>query len=132
MSAQPTLSTNAYYVAEVTKDDPCGRIHGFSPYSPVPVSPDGVREAIAADDRDLAGIQLVHYWLKTDCWICQHNAEVEEAERLRKEAEDLRKVEEKKNAKIEEDQRRREQLRKAEEEREQRESERQRREKGKG
>ena len=132
MSAQPPLSANAYYVTEVAKDDPHHTIHGFSPYSPVPVSPDGVHEAIVADDRDLATIQLAHYWLKTDCWIRQHNAEVEEAERLRKEVEDLRKVEEKKKAEIEEDRRRREQLRKVEEEREWRELEQWRREKGKG
>jgi len=36
--------------------------------------------------------------LKTDHWICQHNAEVEEAERVRKKAEDLKKVEKKKGS----------------------------------
>jgi len=58
MSAQPPLSANTYYVAE---DNPCQAVHGFSPYSPVPVSLGAVWEAIAADDKDLAAIQLAHY-----------------------------------------------------------------------
>jgi len=66
MSAQPPVSAKAYYVAEVAKDDPRHTVHGFSPYSPVPVSPEAVQEAIAAADKDLAAIQLAHYWLKTD------------------------------------------------------------------
>ena len=49
-----------------------------------------------------------------------------------REAEDLRKVEEKKKKEIDEDRRWREELKKAEEEREQRESEWRRKEKGKG
>jgi len=95
----------ANYVMEVSKDDVRRTVHGFLPYSPSPVSPGAVCEAIAADDRDLALIQLAHYWLKMDQWISQHNKEVEEQERTRKEAEDMRKVEEKKKAEIEEDRR---------------------------
>ena len=57
------------------------------------------------DNQDLASIQLVHYWLKTDHWICQHNADVEEVEKVRKEVEDMRKFSEKKKAEIEEDRR---------------------------
>jgi len=77
MSAPPTI---ANYIGEVPKDDPRCTIPGFSPYSPSPVSPDTVREAIATKDQDLAAIQLAHYWLKTDQWVQRHNADVEEAE----------------------------------------------------
>ena len=55
------------------------------------MSLDAVQEVITAEDQDLAAIQLAHYWLKTDWWVCQHNAEVEEAERAQKEEEDLKK-----------------------------------------
>jgi len=113
----------ANYVVEVPKDDVRRTVHGFSPYSPSPVSPDAVREAIAAKDQDLAAIQLAHYWLKTDRWVRQHNTEVEEAERARREAEDMRKLAEHKKKEIEEDRRRR-----AEHE----EKEKRRKEKGKG
>jgi len=95
------------YVVEIAKDDPCCTIPGFSPYNPSPVSPSAVREAIVVDDPDLASIQLAHYWLKTNHWICQHNADVEEAEKAWKEAEDMKKLAEKKKAEIEEDWRRR-------------------------
>jgi len=104
MSARSPI---ANYVVEVPKDDPRRTIPGFSLYSPSPVSPDAVQEAIAAEDQDLAAIQLAHYWLKTDRWVQRHNADVEEAERVRKEAEDLRKVAEKKKKEIEEDWKRR-------------------------
>jgi len=120
MSAPQSIAT---YVIEIAKDDPCRTVHGFSPYSPSPISPSAVREAITADDQDLASIQLAHYWLKTDCWICQHNTEVEEAEKAWREAEDMKKLAEKKKAEIEEDRR----WRAEQEEREQR-----RKEKGKG
>jgi len=104
MSAPTAITT---YIVEVAKDDPRRTIPGFSPYSPSPVSPDAVREAIAADDQDLALIQITHYWLKTDCWVCQHNADVEEVERVWKEEEDLWKLAEKKKVEIEEDWRQR-------------------------
>jgi len=113
----------ANYVVEIPKDDIRRTVHGFSPYSPSPVPLDAVREAIAAKDPDLAAIQLAHYWLKTDRWIRQHNTEVEEAERARREAEDMRKLAEKKKAEIAEDRRRRA---------EQEEKEKRRKEKGKG
>ena len=74
------------------------------------MSLDAVWEAIAADDKDLAQIQLTHYWLKTDWWIYQHNAEVEESERVRKEEEDMQRLAEKKKAEIEEDWRQRAEL----------------------
>jgi len=86
----------ASYVAEISKDDPCHLIHRFLPYSPSPVSPDVVHEALEVQDPDLASIQLAHYWLQTDRWTCHHNTEVEEQEHAWKEAEDMRKVEEKK------------------------------------
>jgi len=79
MSALSAITT---YIVEVAKDNVRHTVHGFSPYSPSPVSPEAVREAIAANDRDLAAIQLAHYWLKTDRWVRQHNAEVEESERI--------------------------------------------------
>ena len=120
MSAEPTNVPVAMYIVEVSKDDPRRTIDGFSPYSPSPVSPVEVRKALDEQDRDLASIQLAHYWLQTDRWIRNHNAE---AERERKEAEDMRKLAEKKKAEIEEDRRRR-----AEWE----EKEKRRREKGKG
>ena len=120
MSA-PSPITN--YVVEVPKDDPRRTVIGFSPYSPSPISPAAVREALAERDQDLAAIQLAHYWLQTDRWIRSHNEEVEEAERKKKEEEDMRKLAEKKKAEIAEDWRRR-----AEHE----EKEKQRREKGKG
>jgi len=120
MSAPQSI---AIYVVEIAKDDPCRTIPGFSPYSPSPVSPSAVWEAIATDDQDLASIQLAHYWLKTDCWICQHNTDVEEAEKVWKEAEDMRKLAEKRKAEIEEDRRQRV---------EQEEKEQWRKEKGKG
>ena len=116
------------YVVEVPKDDVCRSLTGFSLYSPSPASPGTVREALAAGDTDLAAIQLAHYWLKTDRWIHQHNVGVEEAEKARREAEDMRKVEEKKKAEIEEDRRQRAELA----EKEQKESEQRRKEKGKG
>jgi len=109
MSA-PSPITN--YVVEVPKDDPCRTLPGFSPYSPSPVSPAAVREALAEQDQDLASIQLAHYWLQTDRWIQSHNEEVEKAERKRK-----------KKAEIAEDRRRRA---------EQEEEEKRRKEKGKG
>ena len=120
MSA-PSPVTN--YIVEVPKDDPRHTIPGFSPYSSSPVSPAAVREALAEQDQDLASIQLAHYWLQTDRWIRSHNAEVEEAEKKRKEEEDMRKLAEKKKAEIVEDQRQRA---------EQEEKERWRKEKGKG
>ena len=80
----------ADYVIEVSKDDLRHTITGFSPYSPSPVSPVEVRKALDEQDRDLAAIQLAHYWLQTDRWIRNHNAEVERAERERKEVEDMR------------------------------------------
>ena len=101
------LSPVATYMVQVPKDNACRTIDSFSPFSPSLVSPSAVWEAIAADDWDLASIQLAHYWLKTGCWIRQHNAVVEEAEKARKEAEDMRKLAEKKKVEIEEDQRRR-------------------------
>jgi len=107
MSAVPAPSVNAYYVAEVSRDDPRRTIHGFSPYSPVPVSPSAVQEAITAADKDLAAIQLAHYWLQADRWIRKHNDEVDEAERVQRDLEDMRKVEEQKKAEIEEDRRQR-------------------------
>ena len=113
----------ANYIVEIPKDDIRRTVHGFSPYSPSPVPPDAVREAIAAKDPDLAAIQLAHYWLKTDRWVRQHNTEVEEAERARREAEDMRKLAEHKKKEIEEDRRRRA---------EQEETEKRRKEKGKG
>jgi len=116
------------YIVEIPKDDPRRTIHGFSPYSPSPVSPAAVREALAEKDLDLASNQLAHYWLQTDRWIRRHNTEVEEAEKKRRDEEDLRKVEEKKRAEIEEDWRRRAELT----EKEQRELEQRRKEKGKG
>jgi len=58
MSAPPAITT---YIVEVPKDDPRRTIHGFSPYSPSPVSPDAAREALAAKDQDLAAIQIAHY-----------------------------------------------------------------------
>ena len=82
MSA-PSPITN--YIVEVAKDGVRRTVHGFSPYSPSPASPGPVREALAAGDKDLAAIQIAHYWLKTDRWVRQHNAEVEEQERVRKE-----------------------------------------------
>jgi len=120
MSA-PSPITN--YVVEVPKDDPRSTVHGFSPYSPSPVSPDAVRNALAEKDSDLASIQLAHYWLQTDRWIWKHNAEVEAAEKKRREEEDMRKVEEQKKKEIEEDRKRRA---------EQAEKEKRRKEKGKG
>ena len=111
------------YVIEVPKDDPRCTVPGFSPYSPSLVSLEAVREALAAQDPDLASIQLAHYWLQTDQWIRSHNTEVEEAEKKRKEEEDMQKLAEKKKAEIAEDRRRRA---------EQEEKEKQRREKGKG
>ena len=120
MSA-PSPITN--YVVEVPKDDPRRTLPGFSPYNPSPVSPAAVREALAEKDQDLAAIQLAHYWLQTDRWIRNHNAEVEAAEKKRKEEEDMRKVEEHKRREIEEDRRRRA---------EQAEKEKRRKEKGKG
>ena len=116
------------YVAEIPKDDPRCSIHGFSPYSPSPVSLDAVHEALKVQDPDLASIQLAHYWLQTDRWVCCHNQEVEEQELARKEVEDMKKVEEKKKAEIEEYRRRGAELA----EKEQRELERKRKEKGKG
>ena len=104
MSA-PSPITN--YVVGVPKDDPRRTLPGFSPYSPSPVSLAAVREALAEQGQDLASIQLAHYWLQTDRWIRNHNAEVERAERQRKEEEDLRKLAEKKKAEIVEDRRRR-------------------------
>ena len=120
MSA-PSPITN--YVVEVPKDDPRRTVHGFSPYSPSPVSPDDVRKALAEKDADLASIQLAHYWLQTDRWIRKHNAEVEAAEKKRRDEEDMRKVEEHKRREIEEDRKRRA---------EQAEKEKRRKEKGKG
>jgi len=120
MSA-PSPITN--YVVEVPKDDPHCTIHGFSPYSPSLVSPDDVRKALAEKDSDLALIQLAHYWLQTDRWIQKHNAEVEAAEKKRRDEEDMRKVEEHKKKEIEEDRKRRA---------EQAEKEKRRKEKGKG
>jgi len=120
MSAPSPISN---YVVEVPKDDPRRTVPGFSPYSPSPVSPDTVREAIAAKDQDLAAIQLAHYWLQTGQWVRRHNQEVEEQELAQREAEDLQKVEEKKKKEIEEDQKRRA---------EQEEKEKWRKEKGKG
>jgi len=61
--------------------------------------------------------------LKADRWIHQHNTDVEEMERVWKEAEDLKRLEEKKKAEIEEDRRWREEGQRAEEEKVQRESE---------
>jgi len=113
----------ANYVVEVPKDNPHCTVPDFSPYSPYPVSPAAVREALAEQDQDLASIQLAHYWLQTDQWIRNHNAEVERAERKRKEEEDLRKLAEKKKAEIAEDRRQRA---------EQEEKEQRRKEKGKG
>jgi len=98
-------------------------VPGFLPYSPSPVSPEAVREALVAQDQDLASIQLAHYWLQTNRWIRSHNEEVEKAERKRKEEEDMRKLGEKKKAEIAEDQRWRA---------EQEEEEKRRKEKGKG
>jgi len=111
------------YVVEVPKDDICWSVAGFSPYTPSLVSPGPVRDAIAIDDQDLVAIQLAHDWLKIDQWIRSHNAEVEEAEKVWKEAEDMRKLAEKKKAEIEQDQRQRV---------EKEEKEKQRKEKGKG
>ena len=111
------------YIAEVPKDDPCHTVPGFLQYGPSPVSPEAVREALVAQDQDLASIQLAHYWLQTDRCIWSHNAEVEEAEKKRKEEEDMRKLAEKKKAEIAEDWRQRA---------EQEEKEKQRKEKGKG
>ena len=71
----------------------------------------------------MAAIQLAHYWLKTDRWVQRHNTDVEEAERVRKEEEDLWKVADKKKKEIEEGQKRRA---------EQEEKEKRRRGKGKG
>jgi len=116
------------YIVEVPKDDPRCTVPGFSLYSPSPVSPEAVWEALAAHDPDLALIQLAHYWLQTDWWIRRHNTEVEEVEKKRREEEDMKKVEEKKKAEIEEDRRWRAELAK----KEQRELEWRRREKGKG
>ena len=104
MSAPQSIAT---YVVEVAKDNPHCTIPSFSPYSPSPVSPDAVQEAIAAEDQDMAVIQLAHYWLKIDRWVHQHNADVEETERAWKEEEGLRKLAEKKKAEIEEDWRQR-------------------------
>ena len=120
MSA-PSPITN--YVVKVPKDDPRRTVSGFSPYSPSPVSPATVREALAERDPDLASIQLAHYWLQTDRWIRRHNTEVEEAEKKRREEEDMRKLAEKKKAEIAEDRRQRA---------EQEEKEKRRKEKGKG
>ena len=120
MSA-PSPITN--YIVKIPKDNPRRTVPGFSPYSPSPVSPDAVREALAAKDQDLAAIQLAHYWLQTNRWVRRHNQQVEEQELARKEAEDLRKVEEKKKQEIEEDWKRRA---------EQAEKEKRRKEKGKG
>ena len=78
---------------------------------------------MAEKESDMASIQLAHYWLRTDRWIRNHNAEVEAAEKKRKEEEDMRKVEEHKRREIEEDRRRRA---------EQAEKEKRRKEKGKG
>ena len=109
-----TQSTIINYVVEVPKDDVQRSLAGFSPYGPSLASLDAVGEALAAGDSDLTAIQLAHYWLITDCWIHQHNREVEEVERARKEVVDLLKAEEKKKKKkkkkkkeIEEDRRRR-------------------------
>jgi len=102
MSA-PSPITN--YVIEISKDDPRRTIDGFSPYSPSPVSPAAVRKALDEQDRDLASIQLAHYWLQTDRWIWSHNTEVERAERERREAEDMRRLAEHKKREIEEDRR---------------------------
>jgi len=104
MSA-PSPITN--YVVEVPKDDPRRTLPGFAPYHPSPVSPDDVRNALAEKDSDLASIQLAHYWLQTDWWIRKHNAEVEAAEKKRRDEEDMRKVEEHKRREIEEDQKQR-------------------------
>ena len=120
MSAPSPITT---YIVEIPKDDPRRTVPGFSLYSPSPVSPDAVREALAAKDQDLAAIQLAHYWLQTDRWVRRHNQQVEEQELARKEAEDLRKVEEHKRKEIEDDRKRRA---------EQAEKEKRRKEKGKG
>jgi len=103
MSAPSPVTT---YIVEVPKDDARRTIAGFSPFSPSPVSPSAL-QAITVEDQDLASIQLAHYWLKTDHWIHQHNADVEEAEKAWKEVEDMRKLAEKKKAEVEEDCRRR-------------------------
>ena len=111
----------ANYVVKVPKDDPRHTVPGFSPYSPSPVSPEAVREALVVQDQDLVSIHLAHYWLQTDRWIQSHNTEVEEAERARKEEEDMRKLAEKKKAEIAED--RRQRAEQEEKERQEREGE---------
>jgi len=69
------------YITEVSKDDPNRFITSFEPYRPSPVSPDAI------DDKDLALIQVAHYWLQMDCWIWKHNTEVEEEKILKAEEE---------------------------------------------